>query len=243
LPEREELGALESWGRIVVESMGGYERCLVESSPKRAQESLQLTSARGGVMGQRRPRLASLVGRLEAAGGEAGWATVPGQRSQLSADPLGGASGRDSELNGGSSLRRIALVTAIILGLVGLYAVAHLALIELGREVVVLHKWTSDRTTRPTRLWIVDDDPASAWFHHGYSKSPWIQRLEQDPIVKVERAGVTGTYHATPDPGSHERVHQLLREKYGVADWWVRLITGTTENCPALPVRLERIDR
>jgi hypothetical protein len=129
----------------------------------------------------------------------------------------------------------------IVIGLFVVYAVAHLALIELGREIVVLHKWTSEGTTRPTRLWIVDDG-ATAWFHHGYSDSAWIGRLEQDPVVTIERGGLTRRYRATPDPSSHDRVHRLLREKYGIADWWVRFITGGTENCPALPVRLERIE-
>ena len=41
-------------------------------------------------MGQRRPLLASLAGRLVPSSGGARWVTVPGQRrSQLSADPLG----------------------------------------------------------------------------------------------------------------------------------------------------------
>jgi hypothetical protein len=53
-------------------------------------KALQLASAVRGVLGPRRPELASLAGRLEAAGGGAAWATVSGQRrSQLSADPLG----------------------------------------------------------------------------------------------------------------------------------------------------------
>jgi hypothetical protein len=135
-------------------------------------------------------------------------------------------------------LKRIAIATAIALGAFAVYAVAHLMLIEVGREVVILHKWTSQGKTRPTRLWIVDDG-ASAWFHHGYPESAWIQRLAQDPIVTVERAGTPRTYRATPDPSSHDRVHALLREKYGVADWWVRFVAGGTESCPALPVRLE----
>jgi hypothetical protein len=135
-------------------------------------------------------------------------------------------------------MRRIVLAAAIVLGLFLAYSVAHLALIELGREVVTLHKWTPGGTTRPTRLWIVDDG-ATAWFHHGYSESPWIARLEQDPVVTVERGGFARTYRAAPDPSSHDRVHELLREKYGIADLWVRFITGGTDDCQAVPVRLE----
>jgi hypothetical protein len=141
----------------------------------------------------------------------------------------------------GDPLRRIVFAAVIPIGLFVAYAVAHLALIELGREIVVLHKWTSEGTTRPTRLWIVDDG-ATAWLHHGYPDSAWIGRLEQDPVVTMERAGVTRRYRATPDPSSHDRVHRLLREKYGIADWWVRFVTGTTEKCPALPVRLEPVE-
>jgi hypothetical protein len=138
-------------------------------------------------------------------------------------------------------LRRILIATAAVIGLFALYGVAHLALIELGREIVVLDKWTSQGTTRPTRLWIVDDG-TTAWLHHGYPGSAWIRRLEQDPVVTIERAGVTRRYRATPDPISHARVHQLLRAKYGIADWWVRFVTGSRQHCPALPVRLVPIE-
>jgi hypothetical protein len=128
-----------------------------------------------------------------------------------------------------------------VIALPVVYAVAHLALIELGREVVVLRKWTSEGTTRPTRLWIVEDG-ATAWFHHGYPDSEWIRRLELDPIVTIEREGLTRRYRARPDPRSHDRVHQLLREKYGIADWWVRFVSGSREHCPALPVRVELVE-
>jgi hypothetical protein len=140
-----------------------------------------------------------------------------------------------------SRLRRIVVATAIVIGLFVVYAVAHLALIELGREIVVLHKWTPEEATRPTRLWIVDN-AATAWLHHGYPDSAWIARLKQDPVVTIERAGLTRRYRATPDPSSHDRVHQLLREKYGIADWWVRFVTGSREHCSALPVRLEPLE-
>ena len=152
-----------------------------------------------------------------------------------------GARAARSRVRRGICLRRIVLAIAIVIALPVVYAVAHLALIELGREVVVLHKWTSEGTTRPTRLWIVDDG-ATAWLHHGYSDSAWIGRLEQDSVVTIERAGLTRRYRATPDPSSHDRVHQLLREKYGIAEWWVRFVTGSQEHCRALPVRLETFE-
>jgi hypothetical protein len=121
------------------------------------------------------------------------------------------------------------------------YALAHLALIELGREVVVLHKWTPGGTVHKARLWIVDDGRYS-WLHHGYPDSEWIRRLETDAVVTIERGGRARRYRAMPDPESHARVHELLREKYGIADRWVRFVTGGTARCSAVPVRLEPLD-
>ena len=135
-------------------------------------------------------------------------------------------------------MKLVVVAVALLLALGVAYALAHLALIEVGREVVVLHKWTPGGAVHRTRLWIVDDGPCS-WLHHGHADSPWIGRLESDPIITIERGGQTRRYHAARDPESHERVHQLLREKYGIADWWVRFVTGGTERCRAVPVRLE----
>jgi len=138
-------------------------------------------------------------------------------------------------------MKRVIVAAAILLGLCVAYALAHLALIEVGREVVILYKWTPGGTLHKTRLWIVDDGRYS-WLHHGYPDSPWIRHLETDPIVTIERGGRTRQYRATPDPESHQRVHKLLREEYGIADWWVRFVTGGTERCPAMPVRLEPVE-
>jgi len=135
-------------------------------------------------------------------------------------------------------MKRVIVVAAIVLGLCVAYALAHLALIEVGREVVILHKWAPGGAVHKTRLWIVDEG-RYAWLHHGYPNSAWIRRLETDAMVTLERRGRTRHYRARPDPQAHQRVHQLLRAKYGIADRWVRFITGGTERCSVVPVRLE----
>jgi hypothetical protein len=106
---------------------------------------------------------------------------------------------------------------------------------------VVLDKWISEGELRGTRLWIVDDGEV-AYFHHGDPDSAWIERLAGDPFLTVERAGTTVRYRATPAPESDERVHELLRAKYGVADRSVRFVSGGVENCPAMPLRLEALE-
>ena len=143
-------------------------------------------------------------------------------------------------------MRRLAIAAAIIAGLCVAYMVTHLALIEIGQEVVVLHKGAGDGALTLTRLWIVDDGEY-AWLHHGYSDAPWIRQLQAEPIVEIDRGGETRQYRAVPDPEADPKVHRRLREKYGVADRLVRLWVGTDtgrglatgNTCMAVPVRLE----
>ena len=115
--------------------------------------------------------------------------------------------------------------------------IAHWALIELGREVIVLRTESPDGAQLETRLWIVDDG-ALAWLHG--ADSDWMRNLKARPIVEIDRGGETHRYRAEAVPGPHPEIHELLRAKYGVADRWVRL-TGP-DNESTEPVRLERLD-
>ncbi len=130
-----------------------------------------------------------------------------------------------------------AIVLAAASGLGVAYVVAHWALIEVGREVIVLRTENEGGGWLETRLWIVDDGGVS-WLHGG--DSHWMRNLEARPVVEIERGGETHRYRATAVPGPHPRIHELLRAKYGVADRWVRFVGP--DNASTKPVRLERID-
>ena len=117
------------------------------------------------------------------------------------------------------------------------YVAAHLALIEFGREVVVLRTEEPDGSWHEARLWIVDDAGA-AWLHGANSR--WMRNLKARPIVEIERAGATRRYRAEAVPGPHPRIHELLRSKYGVADRWVRIIGPDDEH--TMPVRLVALE-
>lgn len=125
-------------------------------------------------------------------------------------------------------------VALLLVALPALLALAHLALIEVGREVVTLRTQRPDGSWQATRLWIVDDG-ASAWLHSG--GADWAARFADDPVVEVDRGGEVRRYRAHPMPGPHPRVHALLREKYGVADRWVRFIGP--DRADTLAVRLD----
>ena len=135
-------------------------------------------------------------------------------------------------------MRRAAIVLAAVVGFCAVYLVAHWALIEVGREVIVLRTEKPDGGWRVTRLWIVDDG-GFAWLH-GSATSDWMLNLKARPIVEIERAGETHRYHATPVPGPHPRLHELLRAKYGIADRWVRFVGPDKES--TTPVRLELLE-
>ena len=131
-------------------------------------------------------------------------------------------------------MRRLLRGIAIGVVLAALVVVGHLAFIEIGREVVTLRTPLPDGTWKETRLWIVDDG-ASAWLHSAGAE--WAERFVRNPIVEVKRGGATLRYSAHAVPGPHPRVDRLLREKYGLADRWVRFIAP--DDATTLAVRLD----
>lgn len=134
-------------------------------------------------------------------------------------------------------MRSFLAACGIFVGVIAAIVLAHMAFIEIGREVVTLRTREADGAWRTTRLWVVDDGGA-VWLHS--AGEDWLARFEGDPTVELERAGASGRYRALLVPEAHSRVDALLREKYGVADRWVRLISPCNET--TVPVRLEPIE-
>lgn len=134
-------------------------------------------------------------------------------------------------------MRRLGIALACVAVLGMAYVLAHWALIEIGREVVVLRTQDAAGGWYETRLWIVDDG-GYAWLHGGDSR--WMRNLRERPVVELERAGKTLRYRAHARPGPHERIDQALRVKYGLADRWVRLVAP--DGHTTMAVRLEPLD-
>jgi hypothetical protein len=128
-------------------------------------------------------------------------------------------------------MRRLIVGCALAVGVVAVLVLAHLALIEIGREVVTLRTQRPDGTWWESRLWIVDEGDSS-WLHSGGPE--WLKRFEGNPVVEVKRGGEIRQYRAHAVPGPHPQVHRLLREKYGLADRWVRFIGPDNESTVAV---------
>ena len=133
-------------------------------------------------------------------------------------------------------MRSILIAGAVAIGIGVLLVLGHMAFIEVGREVVTLRTPTPDGGWKQTRLWIVDDGDG-AWLHS--AGEGWLHRFDGDPVVEVERSGRVVRYRAHATPGPHPRVDRLLREKYGIADRWVRFLAPCGPD--TIPVRLSPV--
>jgi len=97
-------------------------------------------------------------------------------------------------------MKRFAVVLAVIAALGATYLLAHWALIEIGREVIVLRTQEADGEWLETRLWIVDEGGVS-WLHGADSR--WMRNLKARPIVEIDRAGETR--RPRPQPSGNQR--------------------------------------
>ena len=136
----------------------------------------------------------------------------------------------------GGDMKRVLVASGAVVGVGILLVLCHMALIEVGREVATLRTPLADGRWQETRLWIVDDG-ATSWLHS--AGEAWLKRFQGDPVVEVERRGETRRYRAHAHPGPHPRVDQLLRDKYGLADRWVRFLAPCGPD--TVVVRLEAI--
>ena len=138
------------------------------------------------------------------------------------------------------------IVYKLIIAFVGVsifYVSLYFAASELGGEVVQLVRNDSEESTTSIRVWIVDARD-QAWIEHGDTNSFWIKRLSSEPEVSLIRGGAEIKYTAITDIGSHEIYHDLRREKYGIADRIIELLSfgaAHRNNCTGIPVRLDPV--
>jgi hypothetical protein len=136
-------------------------------------------------------------------------------------------------------LRRVliwTLVIAMALGS-GIFGAS-----ELGGEIATLTTRAADGDgDATTRVWVVDD-AGRAWLRSGSGKSGWYERLEANPDVTLERAGVTTRYLAVPvkgDAALRDRIHALMREKYTWAD---QVVSLSRDGAGSVPIRLDPVE-
>ena len=123
------------------------------------------------------------------------------------------------------------------------YVSLNFAASELGGEVVQLIRHDPEGSTKNIRVWIVDARD-QAWIEHGDTDSYWINRLSREPEVSLIRGGAEIKYTAVTDIDSHELYHDLRREKYGIDDRIIELLSfgaAHRNNCTGIPGRLDPV--
>jgi hypothetical protein len=118
-------------------------------------------------------------------------------------------------------MRRLLAIVAC-----GALAFVAVTLVALeGREVVVVE--TADGAHR-TRTWIADDGDG-AWIEAANPERPFVADLHRSPALVLERGGVRRRCSGdlVSNPGGHERVRRLLRDRYGWADRWIGMLADT----------------
>ena len=140
-------------------------------------------------------------------------------------------------------MKKFFKLVVILISIAILYGVLMFGLSELGGEVATLVRPEADGSNKNIRVWIVDADNKS-WIEHGDSESYWIQGLIDDSEIFIIREGEEKNYLAFVDREAHDFYHNLRREKYGISDKMLDILSfGATskENCKGIPVRFEKI--
>lgn len=125
---------------------------------------------------------------------------------------------------------RVRTLGSLALGIVASFVAITLWALE-GREVVVLRTFDAHGDARQTRTWIADDG-GSVLVEAATAGRPFLRDIQVRPGIELQRGGKTVRCHATPlaNPGGHQRIRRLLRQKYGWADRWIALLTDTSES-------------
>lgn len=130
--------------------------------------------------------------------------------------------------------RGLPAALAAIVGAVALGAVTVVAL--EGKAIAVLHTTKPDGSERRTRVWFAEDNGA-LWVEAATASRPFYVDLAANPFVTIDTrssplrspfATLRGKAELVPEPGGHQRVRQLLADRYGWADDWVALLQDTS---------------
>ena len=91
--------------------------------------------------------------------------------------------------------------------------------------VAVLETRALDGSLRSTHIWFGEPN-GELWLEAGTPMNSWYADIQRDPQVSFSSPQRSGQYIAqrVQDPGAHDQIRSLLREKYGVRDWWIDLL-------------------
>lgn len=102
--------------------------------------------------------------------------------------------------------------------------------------VAIVETQSPDGSTRATHLWFVASG-GQLWVEAGTPDNPWFRDIQTSPILTLRIDGWSSPFRAevVDEPATQQRIRGLLREKYGLRDWWVGHFVDSSRS---VPVRL-----
>jgi hypothetical protein len=129
-------------------------------------------------------------------------------------------------------MKRVAVVLlATGAGLVGLTWWA----LESG-GVATLETKAAGGDTRATHVWYVSHG-GQLWVEAGTPENAWFRDIQTSPVLTLSAGDESARFRAevVDEAATRLRVRGLLREKYGLRDWWVGHFVDSSRS---VPVRL-----
>lgn len=125
------------------------------------------------------------------------------------------------------------LALALVFGAITLWA------LESG-GVAAIQTRTHEGEIRSTHIWYVVHN-GEMWLEAGTPENPWFVDAQASPLVVLSVDGREVGYRveAITDPEGHDRIRSLLRDKYGLRDWWVGLLVDTSRSVAVRLIPIE----
>ncbi len=129
-------------------------------------------------------------------------------------------------------IRRILYTIGILISLPLFFAAALLLLSELGEVVVI--RTSGHPGAQETRIWVVD--VPDGILVRGSSGKTWVEAARHAPEIELRRAGDWHRYAVIEQSGpeAQQRINELMREKYGIADRLTEVLRDPQRAVPLL---------
>jgi len=121
------------------------------------------------------------------------------------------------------------VIVSLVAALVAFAAFTWWALESSG--VAVLETRARNNSIRSTHVWFAEPN-GDLWLEAGTPENPWYLDIQRDSLVSFSAPRRSGRYIAqrVDYPAAHDEIRSLLREKYGLRDWWVALLFDTSRS-------------
>ncbi len=124
-------------------------------------------------------------------------------------------------------MKRLVVIIAALAAAFG--AVTWLVLESSG--VAILRTQGADGSPRATHVWYAEHE-GSIWVEAATPEREFLLDVRRNPAVTLSVDQGSSRYRAEvlDAPSGHERIRALLRQKYGLRDWWIGLLQDTSRS-------------